>query len=127
MQHNSNSTNIQPSSNQITQQDFTQNSMNVSSNCQKIQQHQILPYQNYDQIGMTNKKNTLYLTQKSEDPMLSQVKIERDVLLSQAVNANERNSTDSSVEIPIQIEEPVKETVAGTQKTAEKMRKDEGI
>ncbi|XP_075153857.1 lost PHDs of trr isoform X2 [Haematobia irritans] len=121
--------NLQTNKNQLVQQNFIQNSLNVNSNCQKIQQPQhMMTYQTYDQMSMTHKNPAQYLTQKSEDPMLSQVKIERDILLSQVVNTNECASTEASVEIPIPMEEPAKEpAVAGTQKTAEKMRKDEDL
>lgn len=138
VQNNGANINIQTSTNQITQQNFLQNNMNVvgggGSNCQKIQHqqspHQILTYQTYDHVGGMLNKNAApqYITQKSEDPILNQVKIERDLLLPQVVNTNENVTAETSVDIPMPIEEPVKEAaaVAGTQKTAEKMRKDEG-
>lgn len=140
---------------QLSQQSFLQgnvsntNNMNVNSGgvqkmqhqqqqiLQQPQQHQtqqqhILTYQtSYDPMAMqstTNKNPAQYLTQKSEDPMLSQIKIERDIMLSQVVNVNEQMAPDTAVDVPMPIEEPAKEAVvAGTQKTAEKMRKDEGM
>ncbi|XP_058977242.1 histone-lysine N-methyltransferase 2C isoform X2 [Musca domestica] len=140
---------------QLSQQSFLQgnvsntNNMNVNSGgvqkmqhqqqqiLQQPQQHQtqqqhILTYQtSYDPMAMqstTNKNPAQYLTQKSEDPMLSQIKIERDIMLSQVVNVNEQMAPDTAVDVPMPIEEPAKEAVvAGTQKTAEKMRKDEDL
>lgn len=90
------------------------------------QQQQRMQYQQtpYNSINMSNKHSSQYLTQKSEDPMLSQVKIENDLMVTQATPISVSND---SQELPPQLEEPMKEAaVAGTQKTAEKMRKDEG-
>lgn len=105
--------------------------MSVSSACpQMLPQSQKMPaYQNYDQqINVQSKQVPKYLTQKSEDPMLSQVKFERDVMLSQAAPTNERLTADSTETAPSLMDESVKEPVVpGTQKTAEKMRKDEGL
>ncbi|XP_065367999.1 histone-lysine N-methyltransferase 2C isoform X2 [Calliphora vicina] len=93
---------------------------------QQIQQ-QRMQYQQtpYNSMNIQNKHPSQYLTQKSEDPMLSQIKVERDVMLTQATATSVSND---SQELTPQQEEPVKETaVAGTQKTAEKMRKDEDL
>lgn len=100
---------------------------------QQQQQQQRLQYQaSYNnQMAITNNQpnHHQFLTQKSEDPMLNQIKVERDVMLSQSLAPTERLVSADPAELPMPIvpEEPVKETVAaGTQKTAEKMRKDEG-
>ncbi|XP_061398220.1 histone-lysine N-methyltransferase 2C [Musca vetustissima] len=112
----------QTQANQISQQSFLQNTVNNNSN-------NIMNQQGMQQS--TNKNAAQFLTQKSEDPMLSQIKIERDMMLSQVVNVNEQMATDATttpVDIQMPIEEPAKEAaVAGTQKTAEKMRKDEDL
>uniref|UniRef100_A0A1B0A978 Histone-lysine N-methyltransferase n=1 Tax=Glossina pallidipes TaxID=7398 RepID=A0A1B0A978_GLOPL len=101
---------------------------------QQQQQQQRLQYQaSYNNsMAITNNQpnHHQFLTQKSEDPMLNQIKVERDVMLSQSLAPTERLVSADPAELPMPMvpEEPVKETVAaGTQKTAEKMRKDEDL
>ncbi|KAM7346227.1 lost PHDs of trr isoform 2-T2 [Cochliomyia hominivorax] len=111
---------------QLQQQQMHQQHMQQQQ--QQIQ-HQRMQYQqqtSYNPMNIQNKHPSQYLTQKSEDPMLSQIKVERDVMLTQGATAT--SIANDTPELTTQIEEPVKEAaVAGTQKTAEKMRKDEDL
>lgn len=131
---------------QISQQQQMSQQQNMHVQLQQAQTHQPhqqstnrVAYQSqFSQINTNMQQGNKhpFLTQKSEDPMLSQIKIERDVILAQTVSGSSIASTPtdnrvitdtSTTDLAGQIEEPIKETaVAGTQKTAEKMRKDEG-
>ncbi|KAI8127350.1 hypothetical protein FF38_08453 [Lucilia cuprina] len=118
MQHQLQQQQIQHQQHQMQQQQHLQQQQQM----QQRMQYQQTPY---NTMNIQNKHPSQYLTQKSEDPMLSQIKVERDVMLAQATATSVSND---SQEMTQQLEEPVKEAaVAGTQKTAEKMRKDEDL
>lgn len=108
---------------QLQQQQQVQHHQQIQ---QQQMQQQRMQYNQapYSAINNQNKHPSQYLTQKSDDPMLSQVKLENDLMIPQS---SAINVSSDSKELTTQTEEPLKEAaVAGTQKTAEKMRKDEG-